>query len=201
MSGTFPTSPGPATVKLSSNQPVIVSTSESGKRKSRIQGGHLWIIKMTWVQMLRTLFSPIFAFAVSQRGGHGTFQISLPNFNTPQGIATGTPLVNGIHTAGDETISTDGWTNSITDIMKGGDVLKFSSHSKVYMVTANANSGTSTGPATLSIVPPLIENLADNEVITVNNVEFTVAFTKNITDWNTSAPTISTFTADMVEAI
>ena len=200
MSGTFPSDPSPATVTLDSNQPTAVDYSESGKRQARILGGHLWKAKFSWSKMTRDMLAPIFAFALSQRGRLGSFQIVLPNYATPLGVATGTPLVVGIHTAGDEAVSVDGVTISTTGIMKANDVLTFSSHSKVYMMTADADSD-ATGAVTLSITPPLIEDLADNEVITVHDVEFTMSFDDDITSWKGSAPNLVTLTANMTEAL
>lgn len=115
------------------------------------------------------------------------------------GVATGTPLVNGANQNvtydsvkdGDFTqaLVTDGWTNSTTGILKAGDVITIAGVFAVnpvtkatlpflrqFTVTADANSGASTGPATLTIYPAIIasgafQNVsaapADNAAITV----------------------------------
>ena len=94
------------------------------------------------------------------------------------GIATGTPLVNGADqnvtylTAKDtdsQTLVTDGWTNDQTGILKAGDVITLAGVNSVnrrtredtgdlqtFTVLADANSGSTTGPATLTIAPPII---------------------------------------------
>ena len=94
------------------------------------------------------------------------------------GINTGTPLINGATqettyaASGDswtQSLITDGWTNSTTDILLAGDVFTianvFSVNRKTrlstgdlqtFSVTADATSGASTGPATLTITPPII---------------------------------------------
>lgn len=94
------------------------------------------------------------------------------------GVATGTPLVNGANqnvtytTAKDtytQTLNTDGWTNSTTGILKAGDVFTISgvyavnpvskatlSFLRQFVVVSDANSGASTGPAALTISPPII---------------------------------------------
>jgi hypothetical protein len=114
------------------------------------------------------------------------------------GVATGTPLVNGGSQGSDyltvkdtmiQNLVTDGWTNSTTGILKAGDVITIAGVFAVNPVTkatlpflrqftvmADANSGASTGPATLSIYPAIIatgafKNVsaapADNAAITV----------------------------------
>jgi hypothetical protein len=114
------------------------------------------------------------------------------------GAHGGTPLVNGAtqnvtYTAsGDawtQSLITDGWTNSITDVLLAGDVITIAGVNSVnrrtredtgdlqtFVVTADATSGASTGPATLTISPPMITSgpyqtvtaaPADNAAITV----------------------------------
>ena len=103
------------------------------------------------------------------------------------GVATGTPKVNGASqnvtyasvADGDFTQSlvTDGWTNSTTGILKAGDVITISGvyavnpvtkatlpFLKQFTVTADANSGASTGPATLTIYPAIIASGAFQNV-------------------------------------
>lgn len=114
------------------------------------------------------------------------------------GVATGTPLVNGASQdttyalskdTDSQTLVTDGWTNSTTGILKAGDVFTIAGVNSVnrrtradtgslaqFVVLADADSGASTGPATLTISPPIITSgafqtvtaaPADNAAITV----------------------------------
>lgn len=114
------------------------------------------------------------------------------------GVATGTPRVNGgsqtsayadVKSSMTQSLVTDGWTNSVTGILKAGDVITIAGVFAVNPVTkatlpflrqftvmADANSGASTGPATLTIYPAIITSgafqncsaaPADNADITV----------------------------------
>jgi len=114
------------------------------------------------------------------------------------GVATGTPLVNGasqdvtyasVKDTGTQSLVTDGWTNSTTGILKAGDVFTIAGvfavnpvtkatlpFLKQFTVTADADSGATTGPATLTIRPAMVasgafKNVsaapADNAAITV----------------------------------
>ena len=114
------------------------------------------------------------------------------------GTATGTPLVNGASqnvtydtakNSWTQSLITDGWTNSVTGILKAGDVFTIASVYMVnpktkastgilqqFVVTADADSGASTGPSTLTISPPITTSgphqtvnaaPADNAAITV----------------------------------
>lgn len=114
------------------------------------------------------------------------------------GVATGTPKVNGasqnvtyasVKDSNTQTLNTDGWTNSTTGILKAGDVFTIAGVYAVnpvtkqtlpflrqFTVTADADSGASTGPAALTITPAIITSgafqtcsaaPADNADITV----------------------------------
>lgn len=198
MSGTFPTSPSPKALELINDQPIISSVSRTRRSQRRITAGHLWLIKASYPSMFRAAISPLFAFSAKQRGD--SFQITLIDKNTPQGAGTGTPLVQGAVVAGTSSIPIDGWTFSITGILKAGDILKFANHTKVYMVEDDVNSD-GAGLANISITPPLIEALIDNEAVTINNVPFTVTFKDGVHRWKTTNPEISTYTIDLIEAV
>ena len=114
------------------------------------------------------------------------------------GVSTGTPLVNGasqtsayadVKNTMTQSLITDGWTNSTTAIVKAGDVFTIAGVFAVnpvtkatlpflrqFVVTEDANSGATTGPATLTIYPAIITSgafqncsaaPADNAAITV----------------------------------
>lgn len=104
------------------------------------------------------------------------------------GVATGTPLTNGVgqqvtyananRVTWSQSLITDGWTNSTTDILLAGDVFTIAGVWAVnptpgegavgaankdradflreFTVLADADSGATTGPATLTISPPII---------------------------------------------
>lgn len=94
------------------------------------------------------------------------------------GIATGSPVVNGGSQAttwaltkdsGTQSLVTAGWTNSTNGILKAGDIITIAGvfavnpvtkatlpHLRQFVVTADANSGATTGPSTLTISPPII---------------------------------------------
>lgn len=100
------------------------------------------------------------------------------------GVATGTPLVNGVSqettyalskSTNSQTLNTDGWTNSTTGILKAGDVFTIAGvyavnpvpgegatgktvmpYLQEFTVLADANSGATTGPAALTISPAII---------------------------------------------
>jgi len=114
------------------------------------------------------------------------------------GAHGGTPLVNGAsqnvaysaaQDSDEQSLITDGWTNDITGILKAGDIITIAGVNAVnsvtgedlgflrqFVVKADADSGATTGPATLTISPAIITSgafktcsaaPADNAAITV----------------------------------
>lgn len=142
------------------------------------------------------------------------FQMSqnVPTHTT--GAHGGTPLVNGASQgtttavatenpyAATTSLATDGWTNSITGILKAGDVVTIAgvyavnlenkntlADLKQFVVTADVNSGAATGPATLILSPAIIaagayQNVsalpADNAAITVVTGTASTSYPQNM---------------------
>lgn len=153
--------------------------------------------------------------AIGDVAGFATYRSqNVPNHTV--GVATGTPLVNGAsqnvtYANADDVYSqsliTDGWTNSTTGILKAGDVFTIAGvyavnpvpgegstgktvmpYLQQFTVLADANSGASTGPATLTISPAIITSgpyqtvsaaPADNAAITVRGTGAT-AYPQNL---------------------
>lgn len=104
------------------------------------------------------------------------FTIDHRMFQTPKGVATGTPLVNGGSQTGTSLI-TDGWSNTITNILRAGDILKIAGLNVVFDQLADVNSNGS-GQATLTLSPPIFagQSPADNAALTVTGVTFRAFF-------------------------
>lgn len=178
MSGTFPTSPVPEVATLGGLQAALVSRARSGKRQSRRKGSRIWIVSASWPVMTKDEWAPMFAFAMSQGGQFGSFTWVIPSIPgsgiAARGTWLGSPVVDGASQTG-STLNIKGLTATQTGIAKEGDVFKVSGSTKVYMVTADANSD-GAGKAALSISGPLITSPADAEALTVASVPFTLAF-------------------------
>jgi hypothetical protein len=137
--------------------------------------------------------------------------------NHTVGIASGTPLVNGASqnttyalskSTNSQSLVTDGWTNSQTGIVKAGDVITIAGvyavnpvpgegttgklampYLQQFTVLADADSGASTGPATLTISPAIITSgpyqtvtaaPADDAAITVVTGTASTAYPQNM---------------------
>ena len=192
MSGTYPASPIFASVGFKSVYYNLSSQSLSGRTQVRNIGGQRFEFSASYSRLLRSEFTPVLAFVMSQRGMAETFSIVLPEISSTSGTATGTVRTNGTSPIGDKTIAIDG----LTGLLKAGDVIKFASHSKVYMVTQDRN-----GAGDLSIEPGLEVAVANNTVITYNDVPFLVRLNNDIQEYNIGSASLVDFDVDFIESV
>ena len=172
MSGQLPTSPVFNAFNFKDESNTLISVSASGRRFARKIDNQRWKFTCKYVNLTRAEFAPILAFITKQRGQKETFTVIPPKISDALGSETTTISVNGAHTAGDNTIAIDGFNAASAGSLKAGDFIKFSGHTKVYMVVADVTP--SSNAATVTIEPPIIENLSNDETVTYDDVPFTV---------------------------
>ena len=172
MSGQLPTSPVFNAFNFKDESNTLISVSDSGRRYARKIDNQRWKFTCKYTNLTRTEFAPILAFITKQRGQKETFRVIPPKIKDALGSETTTISVNGAHTAGDTTIAIDGFNADSAGSLKAGDFIKFSGHTKVYMVVADVTP--SSNAATVTIEPPIIENLSNDETVTYDDVPFTV---------------------------
>ena len=186
MSGAFPISNAKfGTLGIKSIQNTLISKSDSGKRLVRQIDGQRFAFSVQIITGKRSdIYGELMAFIMKQRSRKETFTIIPPEIEDARGNETNTVLVNGSHAVGDTTIAMDGHHNDNPHAFKAGDFIKFASHSKVYMIVADVQA--SSNASTVTIEPPLIATVADDSVVTYDNVPFTVYLTNDIQEFGVS---------------
>tara|TARA_R100001440_G_scaffold68033_2_gene89453 strand:- start:83 stop:694 length:612 start_codon:yes stop_codon:yes gene_type:complete len=203
MSGAFPISTANfETMGIKSLQDTIISKSLSGKKLSRqIDNQRFGFTASIIVGKRSDIYGELMAFIMKQRSQKENFTIIPPEVEDARGNVSGTVLVNGTHAIGDTTIDID----AMTGTLKAGDFVKFASHSKVYMVVADATADGS-NEATITIEPPLRTALVDDSVVTYDNIPFTVHLTNDIQEFGVvgadgSGNLLYKFEIDVEEAV
>lgn len=176
----------------------LVDRSQGGQRNAKKGNRHYWRMRLVTPKLQPAIYRRFFGFGVKQEGRYQVFTVNSSILNLPQGVATGTPLVNGAHSAGAYSVTIDGLTNSIVGILKQGDLIQFSGHRKVYMVTADVTSSGS-GVGIVPIMPALVASLADNETVVLNNVQFYMAFAKDPLPLTTDVNKYASFDIELEE--
>lgn len=88
---------------------------------------------------------------------------------SPNGEGSSGVLVNGADQTG-ESIDTDGWPVSTSNVVRAGDVVRIDGLDPLYRITADADSNSS-GEATLQINPPIFSGAspADDAAVTTTD--------------------------------
>ena len=198
MAGTFPTTPNFASINFVDNRPVLVNQTLSGKKSARQIGAQYFSFTVNMPPVEQTKADEIFAFLAKQKGGYENFDITAPLDNKGTSHNETDILVNGVQTAGDSSITMDGFSHS-TDVLKAGDIIQFAGHSKVYLVQDNVTA--SGGAATVNILPNLVADLADNEAVTMTKPTFKVYLTSDEIRYTTDASGFYRISFDVREVI
>ena len=203
MSGALPNTDFTA-INIKSNQKTLMSETDSGKTFRRQIQGQRWSFTIQYQPMTRADFAPIMAFMIKQRSQKENFTVTFPSYLNALGNESGTLQVNGVHAVADTTIAIDGFAGDSAGRLKAGDFIKFNSHSKVYMVVADATS--SSNASTVTIEPPLTTALANNGAVTYDSVPFTVHLTSDVQEFNTnnidgSGNLLFNYEFDVIESI
>ena len=142
--------------------------------------------------MTRATFAPVWAFVNAQKGQFETFSFKPEIYKDSSGTATGTLAINNAsgYDAGDSTLTVDG----LTGTLKAGDFIKFAGHDKVYTITADATTA-------LNIEPPLLQSVADDEVVSYNDVTFTVALAQDQQEFNMGVDQMVDYSISLVEVV
>jgi hypothetical protein len=194
----LPSTPAPTEIRIKPRAIVSLAVSPfSGAQQAYQHQGQFWQADVTMPEMSRAYAAPWMAAFLQLNGRYGTFRLGNAATQTPQGVATGTPLVKGASQTG-QSLITDGWTASVTGILKQGDHIQI--EDRLYMVMVNANSDGS-GNATLDIWPRLRAAPADNAVVTINNCTGIFRLVSNEMPWTHKSADRIEIAFSAVEAI
>lgn len=171
MSGQFPTDPNFRSLVFTDNRPILLNQTLSGKKSARQIGAQYFSFTVQMPPLEQLKAQEIFAFLSKQKGGFENFTIAAPLDNKGTSKNETDILVNGATSAGASAVPMDGFSHT-NHALRSGDLIKFASHTKVYMVQDEVTA--SGGGATVNIQPNLVAAVANNEAVTVNKPLFNV---------------------------
>lgn len=149
----MPKTPAPVRYSITSLVQTSVNVSHNLTRSITDRGGQRWQIKFDYAPNDRDTFCNLWAFLCKQKGRVGTFTMCLHNQEPRIKKEAGNMLVSATVATG-STMTVENFTVSSSDVIKAGDFFRIGNRSKVYMVTADADSNNN-GEATIEFFPPL----------------------------------------------
>jgi len=200
--GTWPSTIGFRTVNFRAVSSTKQTTTQSGRRIRVSTAGTRFSTTIQYPRMALANFKPIQAVATRLEGPLNSFDITLPSVSENQSGVTGIiATVDGTNAAGSSSVNIATNKNSQT-IMKAGDVIRFPSHNKVYMLTADATTD-GTGDVAVAITPNLIEAVNDDgsSTVTVDDVPFRMTLTGDIQEYKYATDGTVSYEIDIIEEV
>jgi hypothetical protein len=145
--------------------------------------------------MTKEKFRPVIGFIAGLRGSYSTFTVVPPNLAVPQGhiITSG---VIGAAAAGATQVDVSNDTGGTIEL-RMGDIIKFSNHNKVYMLTTDVTIVDGQNEL-VGISCPLLQSVSSTP-LTNNQVPFTVALNNDLQEIKTEVNGLYTFELDVTE--
>ena len=204
--------PGFASVKFSSEQPISVSRTNSGRVITRAIVSHIWKIQISYNPMTRDEFEPVYNFLLEKRGRLKPFFVKLPQ-HTPRTTTSSNYTLQGAHAAGVDNLLIDGVTPSTANL-RPGDVFNISdssntNHKKLYQIvrvndsTNKLSSDSALDQTTerrLFIVPPLTRAVSNDSTLTYDTPLIRVIQTSDVQEYSLGTNNLYQFTLNLEEA-
>jgi len=177
MAGTFPNT-NYSGLNFRSNQRTLTSISDDGTTYTRQIDSQRFSLTLSFPIQSKADFMPIMAFVMKQRSKKESFVLPLPTgLKDARGTASGSPTGTG--SAGDTSITLGG---TGTGSLLAGDLVKFSSHDKLYMVVDDASDISS---GTITIEPPLRQAISA-DTISFDSLNMSARLTSDVQEFSSS---------------
>lgn len=173
---TSPAGPGFVSQAINSISPGMIHQLNSGGSVAVKTAGDYWTISIAYQRLTPSEISTLQPFLYSLQNGFTNFYVQLPTHDNPEtGAWTNMPSTGDVSgTQGTKSFSIGNWSahTTVGEDLSLGDMIKFSNHNKIYMITAKSvNLGTNT--ATFGLNSEIVSNI-DAATIEPNDIKFRV---------------------------
>jgi hypothetical protein len=177
-------------IEFKSNQPTVRTQSFSGRIQTRTFGGQYWSARIEMPPMTQTDLRTVYAFLVKQKGSASTFTIAPYNLQQVSGTQSASEAITTGASIGATAVTTTG-----SNEFAVGDMIKFSNHSKAYMVTEVSGQ-------TLTFEPGLVSAVTSSHTIeSKGNFDMTVRLEGDDFTYKTGNDLFASLKFDIVEAV
>lgn len=199
MAARFPTNPSFQSVGFKINTPLLKTTSLSGKTRRVAMGHQFYTFTVKFPNLTPQEIGLVQSFLVARLGGYDAFEIVLPQISYSKAplTPTGTPTVTTNASTGTSTVILSN-LGANRMVIKGGDVLKFGNHTKVYVATADVTSD-GAGNGTLTFSGGSVTNIPSGTTATITAVPFTVILDGDAQSYDMGLGGITSLSLDMRE--
>ena len=204
----FPTAPGFSAINFRQINETKTSKTQSGRIVRHGNATTRFAATLSYPAMTQAEARPIKAFLSQLQGQLNDFDVVLPDISNPLGDATSNPFdMRAAASQGATSVnirfadsSLDDSTEGTKTYLKPGDLIRFSGHTKVYMVTADVTSN-SAGELSIAFTPSLVSSVAVNETVTTNSVPLRVKLANDVQEFQHATNSLIALQIDVEEVI
>jgi len=194
-----PTSIGIENISLRQVNAVSVSQSPFSYKQQVYQySGQRWEADVVVATSLREHAEPWVAFLSALQGQKGTFYLGDPLGETPRGVATGTPLVDGSGQAGQDYLDIKGASPSVTGWLLAGDYIQVSD--SLYKVLEDVDTE-SNGTASFNVWPKVRTSAVDETSVVTQSAKGLFRLSSNVNQWSINSSNAYGVSFSAVEAL
>ena len=165
---TFPNHIKPSMIKVEIEQPTLVSETNALTTQRRSLGTHRISLDYTYPPMSADELQPFLAFFTAMRGSALAFKLNAPKelINDATHIAD-----DDVHTSsasyavGVREVVVNGFGNNLSTAIKGGNMIQFSNHDKIYVVAADGGSHETNGTCRIRFEPALLTAITNSTTL------------------------------------
>ena len=195
---TFP-SIQPTSAQMRKVNPVRITTTLNGIEQRESSAGQYFALTVEFANLSQSEQRQIQGLFAETGGAVQTFDYQLPDFmGDSTGAYSGGIAMTSTYGAGVSTVVVNAG-GSVIDL-KAGDLVKFTGHDKVYMLTTNAYLDAGTNYV-LKIDPPLRAGVTATTAVTHKNVTMKVRFASDNQEFDVDPNLYANFSLELVEVL
>lgn len=198
----LPTDPSFQSVNFKVNTPILRTSSLSGITRRVAQGHQYYSFTINYPTLTAKEAGKVNGFLAARLGGYESFTVVIPEVSYskaqhPDGV---TMTVTTAKAAGSTstTYAVVGSSHHNKEFLVAGDFIKFSNHSKVYMVTEDSNTDGS-GNATVKFSGGLVQPITTSTTIIREAVPFTVVLDADVQEFEVGFGGLTSMNFDVKE--
>ena len=198
----LPTDPSFASVNFKVNTPLLRTTSLSGITRRVAQGHTFYSFTINFPTMTARDVGKINGFLAARLGGFEEFTVVIPEISETKAQHGGSHTITVSTAAAAGSTSTtylvSGMGNHNKEFLAAGDFIKFSNHSKVYMVQENSTTnGSSVG--TVKFAGGLVAAITTATTLIRDSVPFTVVLDSEVQEFDVGVGGMTAMNFDVKE--
>lgn len=163
----YPTTTKPTKITMNVEMPTLTSTTNALTTQRRSLGAHRISLEYTYPPMSAEEMQPFIAFFNGMQGQGKAFKLNVPKelINDATHIAdSSTHTSTGSYSTGTREVTVSGFGNNLTTAIKGGNLVQFSNHDKIYIIAADGGSDGS-GNCKIRFEPGLLTAITSSETL------------------------------------